>query len=311
MNTVLITGSSGFLGKNLLNRIKEKKIFLQYNFLTPTSKELNLLDFNNTDSYFDKNKIDYIIHAAAICGGIGKNKQYPADLTHFNNKMTVNIFDMIRKYQIQYMIGLGTVCSYPKYCRVPFIEDDIWNGKSEFTNRGYAESKKMLITETQTHMEQYNLKGVILVPTNMFGNFDHFNDMSNNHVIPALINKFLFAIENNISVVKCWGIGIATRDFVLSSSVAEAIFIALDKKIHSYEPINIGTGKEISIKDLAYLIKELTGYTGEIVFTGEVSDGQPRRMLDVSRAKELLGWETTTELRDGLKQTIEWYIHNK
>jgi len=227
--------------------------------------------------------------------------------------MTVNIFDMIREYNIAYFIGLGTVCSYPKFCRTPFKEDDIWNfgGKSEKTNHGYGESKKMLITEFQTHMEQYGTNGVMLVPTNMFGFYDHFNDLQNNHVIPALINKFINAIKNNLSEVYCWGDGSATRDFILCSSVCDAIIMALENNISSYEPINIGSGSDISIYNLAHLIKELTSYTGDIVFTGEVSDGQPKRLLDVSRAKKLLNWSAKTNLKDGLIKTIEWYRQNK
>lgn len=209
MKNVLITGSSGFLGKNLLNTINKQSLQKQFNFLTPNSKELNLLDSNSVILYFNAVKVDYIIHMSALAGGIGLNQRRPADLTHLNNKMTVNIFDAIRNYNIEYFIGIGSVCSYPKFCQTPFSESDMWSGKSEETNRGYGESKKMLITELQSHMEQYGLKGAILVPTNLFGKYDHFNknELEDNHVIPALIIKFVNAKENNLPNVYCWGTG--------------------------------------------------------------------------------------------------------
>lgn len=302
---ILITGANGFLGRNLKQCIEKDT---KHNFLTPSSDELNLLSSVSTEFYFATHKIDKIIHLAAICGGIGKNKKAPADLTHLNNKMTVNIFDVIRRFHIESFIGMGTVCSYPKFCQVPFKEDDIWSAKSEETNRGYGESKKMLITEFQTHKEQYGLKGVILISTNMYGFHDHFWHLENNHVVPALISKMVHARNNNLPTVYCWGDGSATRDLIFASSVCESIIKVLENEIDYYEPINIGTGEDISIKDLAFLIAKLTGFKGNIEFTNEVSNGQPKRLLDVSRAKEVLGFTSNIKLEDGLKQTIEWYL---
>lgn len=307
MKTILITGASGFLGKNLMSLIDKKQMSSRYNFLTPSSKELNLLDGSSVISYFRKHKPDAIIHAAAICGGIGLNKERPADLGHLNNKMTVNLFDAIREYQIKYFIGMGTVCSYPMFAKTPMKEEDMWGPPSEKTNRNYGEAKKMLISTFQAHSEQYGLRGVMLVSTNMYGFHDHFEDLQNNHVIPALINKFTSAVDTSASEVKCWGDGTATRDFVFATSVCRAILMALDNDLHYPEPINIGSGIDISIKDLALLIKEITGYTGEVIFTNEVSNGQKKRLLCVSRAKEVLGWEPDVDFRNGLIQTIDWY----
>jgi len=201
-------------------------------------------------------------------------------------------------------------CSYPKYCSVPFKEDDIWNGAAEETNFPYSQSKRTLMMLGQTYRQQYGIKGAHLIPTNMFGNHDHF-DLTNSHVIPALIRKFDTAIEKNLPVVECWGSGAATREFLHVSDCADAITKAINIKLDTNLPINLGTGKEISIYKLAHLIKELTGFTGNAIFTNEVSDGQPRRCLDISRAKTLLNWTASTDLRTGLQQTIEWYRANK
>jgi GDP-L-fucose synthase len=310
---ILLTGSSGFLGKTIVNSfIQHRSEFKKSNFilLTPSSADLNLLNHTSTMNYFFKAMPDVVIHLAARVGGIGLNKKCPADLTHLNLKMLVNLFDAIREFDTQYFYGAGTCCSYPENISLPFIETDIWQGESQETNRGYSESKKMMITEFNMHKKQYGLSGAILIPSNLFGPMDGFN-LETSHVIPALIRKFYEAKLNNDPEVKCWGTGGASREFLYSVDASEAFIIAVTKQIDTDKPINIGTGKEITIKDLSHLIAKLVEYDGEIVYTGEVSDGQPRRSLNVSRAKEVLGWEAKVELEDGLKETIKWYKDNR
>lgn len=302
MSKIYISGANGFLGHHVKNEFKKYDVEI----LTPNSSQLNILDFDTLCLYLEKNKPDSILHMGAICGGILANKNSPADFLTKNLQMGINIFEAAKIYGIKKVYTLGSICEYPMYCPTPFKEDNIWTGFPEKSNSGYGISKRVLMLMGITYRQQYGIGGAHLLPVNMYGIQDHF-DLINSHVIPALINKFITAIKTNKPIVECWGSGTASREFLFAEDCSKAIVKAVIMKLNTELPINIGTGKEIFIKDLAYLIKELTGYTGEIVFTGEVSDGQPRRMLDVSRAKELLGWESTTELRDGLKQTIEWY----
>lgn len=304
MSKILITGSSGFVGQNLIDYFGKEEV------LIPPSKDLNLLNSLSVSFYFKEHRPKTIIHLAAICGGIGLNKRKPADLTHLNLKMLVNIFDAIRDFDVEYFYGLGSVCSYYEHCPTPFKEDNMWMGHPEPTNRGYGESKRMMITEFQEHKKQFGLKGAVLVPVNLYGKKDHF-DLENSHVIPAFINKFTNAVENNEPEVKAWGSGICYREFLFVEDLCRAIKMAVTSGLDYSEPINIGTGKDISIKDLAYLIKDLTGFAGDVKFTGEVSDGQPKRRLDVSRAKKVLGFEAEIDLETGLKETIEWYKNER
>ena len=201
------------------------------------------------------------------------------------------------------------MCAYPKHCPVPFKEDDLWKGMPEETNAPYGIAKRHLYMMGKTYREQYGIKGAHLIPVNMYGPYDHF-DLVNSHVIPALINKFVNARDKELPEVPVWGTGEATREFLHARDCARAIKMAVTERLDYELPINIGTGSDISIKELAHLIKKLTGYDGNIKLTGEVSDGQPKRMLDVSRAKEILGFEADITLEDGLKETIEWYENN-
>lgn len=304
MKKVLITGANGFLGKHIQERYKFNAL------LTPTSAQVNLLDFNHLSNYIFYHKPTHILHMAAVCAGILGNKNSPADFIRDNTQMGLNIYEAARLGKIKYVYSLGSICSYPKYCPIPFSEDDIWNGAPEETNFPYGQAKRTLLMLSQTYREQYGIKGAHLIPVNLLGPGDHF-DPINSHVIPALIKKFIDGVEQNLPEVKCWGTGNASREFLYAGDCADAIIKAVSSDFDSPLPINLGTGKEITIKELAVLIKEITGYTGDIVFTGDVSDGQPRRCLNVERAKELLGWEATTSLTDGIKKTIEWYKNNR
>lgn len=309
MKTILITGGTGFLGQHVQDEFKKHNLE-NIKLLFPSSKECNLLYKNELEKYCIRERPNVILHMAAVCGGIGLNKKRPADLTHLNLKMLVNLFDLVREFDIDWFYGLGSVCSYPVNCPTPFKEDDMWQGYSESTNRGYGEVKRMIITEFQEHKKQYGLKGAVLVPINLFGQKDHF-DLENSHVIPALIRKFYEAKVNNESEVHCWGTGGATREFLFSEDAAKAIVKAVLNNLDTELPINLGTGSDISIKDLAELIANLVEYKGKIVFTAKVSDGQPKRRLDVSRAKDMLGFTAETSLEEGLKKTIEWYKKNR
>lgn len=300
---ILITGGNGFLGKHVIKELEK----FSHTLMVPTSKELNLLDRNQTVQFVQKVQPTSILHMAALCGGILANKKSPADFLHHNIDMSSNIFTAAKNAGCTQIYTLGSVCSYPKYCPTPFCEDDLWNGYPEETNAPYGMAKRVLLMMSQTYKSQYNFTGAHLIPVNLYGEFDHFDDLENSHVIPALINKFENARLNNLPQVMCWGTGESTREFLYAGDAAQAIAHAVSSNFDSELPINLGTGKQISIKQLALLIKKLTGYTGDIVFTGEVSNGQPERQLNVNRAKELLNWVAPTSLEVGLQKSIDWY----
>lgn len=307
---ILITGANGFLGNHVLPKIYElleeqgiPEVF------APNSRTLNLLDRQQTVDYITAIAPDTILHMAAVCGGILANKNSPADFLHKNIDMVSNLYHAAHKVGCTKIYSLGSVCAYPKFCPTPFNEDNLWNGYPEETNAPYGVAKRVSLMMHQTYREQYNFKGAHLIPVNLYGEHDHF-DLTNSHVIPALIRKFLTAVQYDLSHVECWGTGEATREFLYAGDAAEAISKAVLSGFDSEQPINLGTGYEISIKELANLIKELTGFEGEIAFNGAVSDGQPKRMLDVSRAKNLLGWTANTSFKDGLRKTILWYRDN-
>lgn len=305
---VLITGGTGFLGKHLQRAFEPLKNKYQLYFIGTTfnNKKFQLEKQEDCANLFNEIKPDIVIHAAALCGGIGLNKKRPADLMLLNTQMNSNVLEQCLKHNVQFTYTLGSVCAYPINCPVPFKENDIWDGFPEPTNAGYGLAKKTMMLLFQSMKQQYGTKGAHLIPVNMYGEEDHF-DLENSHVIPALIRKFVEATEKNLPQVFCWGTGSATREFFYAGDCAEAIVQAVEQQLDTHLPINLGTGIDISIKDLSFLIAELTGFRGEIVFTGEVSDGQPKRMLDVSRAKELLNFSAKTNLIDGLKKTISWY----
>jgi GDP-L-fucose synthase len=309
MNKILITGSGGMVGRNLSSHLDHSLNI----YLTPSSKELNLENQSSVLNYFNEHRPNIIIHLGAYVGGIGLNKKYPADLTHRNLKMTINLFDAIREFKTEYFYGTGSVCSYPKHLpenKYKFEEKDMWGARSEETNFGYAENKKMMIVEFEMHKKQYGLKGANLILCNMYGSYDNFN-LESSHVIPALIRKFYEAKLNNDPEIICWGTGLgATRSFLFANDACEAIIKSVNMKLDTNEYINIGPSDDISILSLASLIKELVDYKGEIVFSGE-DDGQPKRLLDVKKAKNILDWETKTNLRDGLIKTIEYYKNNR
>lgn len=306
MINILITGSKGFLGHHVSKEFLLNNENLNIKLHMPSSADLNLLRRDVTLHYFDTIRPDVILHMAAVCGGILANKNSPADFLHKNLDMASNIFYSAKEIDCKKIYTLGSVCAYPKFCPTPFKEENLWNGYPEETNAPYGMAKRLLFLMGQTYRAQYGFTGAHLIPVNLYGEHDHF-DLINSHVIPALINKFDDAVKNNKPYVECWGTGEATREFLYAGDAAQAIVKAVLSEFDTDLPINLGTGKDIPIKDLATLIAKLTGYTGEIIFTSQVSDGQPRRMLDVSRSKEMLNWTAQTDLESGLKKTISWF----
>lgn len=318
--TIVVTGGSGFLGKHL------QIAFQSYHNQFHKIVFLNRHDCDMTkhhqviDMLFEYSP-NIIIHGAAVCGGIKANSKRPATFIHDNLQMGINLFDAVvhvnrldrNSYdgrinpKVTRVYTLGSVCAFPKYCPIPFKEENLWNGYPEETNAPYGLAKRMLLVMGQAYRQQYGIGGTHLIPVNLYGEHDQF-DLENSHVIPALINKFTTAVNKGEKKVTCWGSGIATREFLYAGDAAEAIVKAILMDLNTDLPINLGTGIDISIKDLASLIGKLTGFQGEIEFTGDVSDGQPKRQLDVSRAKNLLNWEAKTKLQDGLAKTILWYI---
>lgn len=316
MKRIVVTGAgkNGFLGWHV------KKAFKPYeasgpqdgglHYILYTGREYDLVSYSSTKAMFLDLKPDVVVHMAAICGGILANKNAPADFLWKNTQMGINIYNAAREFGCKRIYTLGSVCSYPMYCQTPFKEDDLFNGFPEPSNAPYGQSKRTLFMLGNAYRDQYEIGGAHLIPGNMFGEKDHF-DLVNSHVIPALINKFTNAVEKNLESVDVWGTGAATREFLYAGDCAEAIVKAVISGLDTPLPINIGTGVDISIRDLAFKLGDLIGFKGKIEFTGEVSDGQPKRRLSVERAKELLEFEASTSLDDGLKKTIEWYNDNR
>jgi GDP-L-fucose synthase len=306
MSLLLITGGGGFLGKHILKEFDSQGV----KYLAPRSSELNILNFDALYNYLSFHKPTTILHAAALCGGIVKNSHLPADFLRENTQMALNIYESARLSGATNIYQLGSVCMYPQHCPVPFKEEDMWNGMPEPTNAPYGEAKRLLMIMGQAYRAQYGFTGASLIPVNMYGPFDSFDD-EKSHVIPSLIKKFIHAKDNNLPEVRCLGTGKATREFLYAADAAQAICRAVITNLNYELPINLGVGKDIAINKLAFLISDLIGYQGNIIFKDDGLDGQPKRLLNVSRAKEVLGWTAHTSLTDGLHKTIKWYQQNK
>lgn len=300
---ILLTGSSGFLGQNL-------KPILEENYdVVGVNSGWDLRSSTKAQYVVEKHNPDVIVHAAGSVGGIGANKENPGKFMYDNLAMGMNIIEAARRYRTPKLILLGTVCSYPKHTPVPFKEEELWNGYPEETNAPYGIAKKALMRLVEAYHEQYGMNAVNLIPVNMYGPHDHFN-LTSSHVIPALILKVYNAIKSGDKTIELWGSGQASREFLFAPDCAEAIKLAIKKDV-SPEPINIGTGKEIKICDLITEIADQMGYEGEMIYDSSKPDGQPRRCLDTSRAKERLGFEAKTNFKEGLSKTIEWFLASK
>ena len=302
MKRVLLTGGTGFLGKNLTHYLTEKG----YTVFSIGSSFWDLRDQNVCNDLIEKVSPDVIVHAAGSVGGIGANQENPGKFMYENLIMGANMIEASRNRTVDKFVLLGTVCAYPKHTPVPFTEKELWNGYPEETNAPYGIAKKALMKLLETYEEQYGMNSSCLIPVNMYGPEDHFN-LTSSHVIPALILKFYNAMKQCEDSVTLWGTGSVSREFLYALDCCEAIDLAIQKDVGA-EPINIGTGKEIKISDLANEIAEQMGFAGQIKYDSSKPDGQPRRCLDVTRAKDRLGFEAKTDLKTGLKQTIEWFL---
>jgi GDP-L-fucose synthase len=301
---ITVTGASGFLGVHVIEELKKQGAT---DIFTPTHKEFNLLDKNKCREIAEKS--DIIIHLAAAVGGIGANRENPGSFFYENLMMGVNLIEEARKANIEKFVALGTVCAYPKNTAVPFKESDLWKGYPEETNAPYGLAKKMLLVQLQAYKEQYSFNGIYLLPVNLYGPKDNF-DPKSSHVIPALIRKIAEAKKENKESIEVWGTGSASREFLYVCDAARAV-VAATKKYNKTDPVNLGSGKEILIKDLVELIANLMDFKGKIVWDTSKPDGQPRRCLDTTRAKEEFGFVASTDFKDGLKETIEWFIDNE
>lgn len=298
---VLVTGGAGFLGRQLVPMLTS----LGADIFVPRSKEFDLRKDEDVNRLFRKCSPEIVIHMAVHGGGIGYMREHPGGVFYDNLMMNTLVIQESLKCNIKKFVGIGTVCSYPKFTPIPFKEEDLWNGYPEETNAAYGLSKKIMLAQTQAYREEYDFNGIHPLLVNMYGPYDDFN-LESSHVIPALIRKFTEAVQNNKKEVVVWGTGKASREFLYVEDAARGIVLATEK-YNKPEPVNIGTGFEIKIKDLVGLIVEFTGFGGEIVWDTTKPDGQPRRCLDISRARQEFGFEVKTDFKEGLKKTIEWY----
>ncbi len=271
----------------------------------PKIEDYDLVNLDDIVRMYDDMKPDIVIHLAAVVGGIGANREHPGEFFYKNLIMGVQLIEQARLQNIEKFVAIGTVCAYPKFTPVPFREDDIWNGYPEETNAPYGLAKKMLLVQSQAYRQEYGFNSIFLVPVNLYGPGDNF-DPASSHVIPALIKKCVDAIKAGDDYIECWGTGSVSREFIYVADAAEAILLATER-YNGSEPVNIGAGFEITIKELVEKIAGFTGFKGEIHWDTSKPDGQPRRRLDVSRAKKLFGFEAKTDFDEGLKTTIDWY----
>ncbi|TSC72580.1 MAG: GDP-L-fucose synthase [Parcubacteria group bacterium Gr01-1014_70] len=303
---ILVTGGAGFLGSFVIEELLRKGV-LKENIFVPRSEEYDLREKVNSEKVVSGQQV--VIHLAAKVGGIGYNREHPGELFYDNIMIGVQLMEAARKAGVEKFIAIGTICAYPKFTPVPFKEEDFWNGYPEETNAPYGLAKKMLAVQTDAYRQQYGFNAISLWPVNLYGPRDNF-DPNSSHVIPALIRKIIAAKEAGESYVDVWGTGKATREFLYVEDAAKGIVLAAE----NYEKpdiVNLGSGMEISIKDLVEKIVELCGFTGEIRWDASKPDGQLRRMLDTSRAEKEFGFKATTSFEDGLQNTIGWWHTNK
>jgi GDP-L-fucose synthase len=303
---VVVTGGAGFLGGYVTEGLRRRRC---KHILVPKIEDYDLVKLEDIIRMYGDMKPDIVIHLAAVVGGIGANRQHPGEFFYKNLMMGVQLIEQARLRNIEKFVAIGTVCAYPKFTPVPFKEDDLWNGYPEETNAPYGLAKKMLLVQSQAYRQQYGFNSIFLLPVNLYGPGDNF-DPDSSHVIPALIKKCVDAVENNAEYIECWGTGKVSREFIYAADAAEGILLATEL-YNGPEPVNIGAGFEITIKELAEKIVKLTGFKGELRWDSSNPDGQPRRRLDVSKAKKYFGFEAKTSFDEGLKATIDWYKANR
>jgi GDP-L-fucose synthase len=299
---VVVTGGAGFLGSCVTRALVQRGCPAPF---VPRSREYDLRKESDIVRMLKDARPDLIIHLAAVVGGIGANRENPGRFFYDNLMMGAQLMEQARLGRVAKLVAVGTVCSYPKFAPVPFREDDLWNGYPEETNAPYGLAKKMLLVQSQAYRQQYGFNSIFLLPVNLYGPGDNF-DPRTSHVIPALIKKCVDAVESGAPEIPVWGTGSATREFLYVEDAAEGIVLAAEH-YDGAEPVNLGAGREIAIRDLVDLIARLTGFTGRIVWDATKPDGQPRRMLETSRAATLFGFVAKTSFEEGLRQTIAWY----
>jgi GDP-L-fucose synthase len=300
---ILITGGGGFLGSHIVERLRRQGC---RQVSAPRSKEFDLTRAAEVDGLFESLRPEIVIHAAATVGGIGANRENPGRFFYENAIMGIQTIEACRRFRVEKTVVLGTICAYPKFTPVPFREETLWDGYPEETNAPYGIAKKALLVQCQAYRAQYGMNAVFLLPVNLYGPRDNF-DPDSSHVIPALIRKCLEARERRAPEIVLWGDGSPTREFLYVDDAAEAV-VAATERYDSAEPVNIGSGQEISIRHLAERIAAVTGFDGQVVWDTTKPNGQPRRCLDVTRAEREFGFRASTTLDDGLKATVEWYL---
>ena len=303
---IVVTGGAGFLGGFVTDGLKKRGC---KNILVPKIEDYDLVNIDDIKRMYEDMNPDIVIHLAAVVGGIGANREHPGEFFYKNLMMGVQLIEQGRLRNIEKLVAIGTVCAYPKFTPVPFKEEDIWNGYPEETNAPYGLAKKMLLVQSQSYRQEYGFNSIFLLPVNLYGPGDNFNPASS-HVIPALIKKCVDAIDDGDDYIECWGTGKASREFVYAADAAEGILLATEF-YNGDEPVNIGSGFEITIKELVEKIVKLTGFKGRVKWDESKPDGQPKRRLDVSKAKKYFGFEAKTSFDEGLKATIDWYRKNK
>jgi GDP-L-fucose synthase len=300
---VCVTGGAGFLGSFVIEKLRQRGAV---DIFVPTIDEFNLVNPNDIEKILEKFHPDVIIHLAAHVGGIGANRDHPAEFFYDNLMMGVQLMHSAWRKRVEKFVAIGTVCAYPKFTPIPFKEDNLWDGYPEETNAPYGLAKKMLLVQAQAYRQQYGFNAIYLLPVNLYGPRDNF-ELKTSHVIPAMIRKFMEAKERGEKEVILWGDGSPTREFLYVEDAAEGIMLATER-YNGRDPVNLGSGMEISIKNLAGLIAHLTGYDGTLVWDTSKPNGQPRRALDTSRAEHNFGFRAQMNFQEGLRRTIDWYI---
>ena len=303
---VLVTGGAGFLGSDLVQRLHDagvREIFV------PLIEEFDLVRIEDIRRCMDRSRPTLIIHLAAVVGGIGANQAHPGKFFYENLMMGVQLIEEARVRGAPKFVAIGTICAYPKFTPVPFREEDLWNGYPEETNAPYGLAKKMLLVQLQAYRQEYGMNGIYLLPVNLYGPGDNF-DPASSHVIPALIKKVYDAKAAGSEEIVCWGTGVATREFLYVDDAARAVILAAER-YNGPDPVNIGSGFEISIHDLVQKICEIADFSGKIVWDSSKPDGQPRRRLDTTRAADLFGFRAEVGFDEGLQRTITWYAENR
>ena len=307
---VIVTGGAGFLGSFVVEKLKS---LCAKEIIVPRSSNYDLRKIDAIQDLISSttkngNPVDIVIHLAANVGGIGANREHPGTFFYDNLMMGVNLLHESYKAGIGKFIATGTICAYPKFTPVPFKEEDLWNGYPEETNAPYGLAKKMMLVQSQAYRDEFNYNSIFLLPVNLYGPRDNF-DLNSSHVIPAMIRKCIEAQKTGSSDITLWGDGSPSREFLYVEDAAEGILLASEHH-NSSEPVNLGSGREVNIKDLAHIIKEAVGFDGSIVWNTDKPNGQPRRCLDTHKARDLFGFTAQKELEIGIKETVEWYISN-